>query len=183
MTTRILTITLAAVLSLAGAAAAAITTGSYTDEEIAQKAAREIRTYSRYTLWDNIRLSVADGVVELQGQVSQPFKKADLQRIVASIPGVAGVANQLEVLPTSFYDDELRLRVARAVYGDPVLSRYAYQAVPPIHIIVKNGQVTLEGVVNNELEKTVALHRAAAAGLSLGQVVNNLAVEQPKRSS
>ena len=72
------------------------------------------------------------------------------------MPGVTSVTNEVEVLPTSFFDDELRLRVARAIYRDPVLSRYAIQAVPPIHIIVKNGNVTLEGVVDNESDKNLA---------------------------
>ena len=117
------------------------------------------------------------------GQVIQPFKKQYLQRIVQRVPGVTGVTNEIEVLPLSFNDDNLRLRVARAIYRDPALSRYAIQAVPPIHIIVKNGQVTLEGVVNNELEKNVAGIRASTAGLSFGPVQNNLRVENPKSRS
>jgi hyperosmotically inducible protein len=79
------------------------------------------------------------------------------------------------------FDDRLRLQVARAIYRDPVLSRYGIQAVPPIHIIVDNGHVTLEGVVNNEMEKNVAGIRASAAGLSFGQVTNNLQVERPNK--
>lgn len=153
-----------------------------TDAEIAAQTAREIRTYSRYTIWDNVELKVTGGVVTLAGQVSQPFKKKDLERIAIRVPGVTRVENGLEVLPTSFYDDEIRIRVARAIYRDPALSRYAFQVVPPIHIIVKNGQVSLEGVVNNEAEKTIAFHRAAGAGLTLGPIVNNLRVENPRRA-
>jgi len=111
--------------------------------------------------------------------VSQPFKQADLGRLAQSVPAVRSVTNRLEVLPTSFFDDRLRLQIARAIYRDPVLSRYAIQAVPPIHIIVDNGHVTLEGVVNNEMEKNVAGIRAGQAGLSFGQVTNNLRVENP----
>jgi hyperosmotically inducible protein len=122
---------------------------------------------------------VHEGDVELTGQVSQPFKKADMGRLAQSVPGVRSVTNQLEVLPTSFFDDRLRLQIARAIYRDPVLSRYAIQAVPPIHVIVDNGHVTLEGVVNNNMEKNVAGIRAGQAGLSLGQVTNNLRVENP----
>ena len=175
-------LSLAATLALAGVAGAATApSGSYTDSEIAAKAAHEIRMYSRYTIWDNIDLRVQDGNLELMGQVSQPFKKQDLQRIVQRVPGVTSVTNELEVLPTSFNDDNLRLRVARAIYRDPALSRYAIQAVPPIHIIVNNGHVTLEGVVNNELEKNVAGMRASSAGLSFGPVRNNLRVENPSK--
>src|SRR5438093_4753848 len=175
---------LTATLALAGVAGA--TTGPHgplTDSEIAAKAAHEIRMYSRYTIWDNINLRVNDGNVALLGQVSQPFKKQNLQRIVQHVPGVTSVTNELEVLPVFFNDDNLRLRVARSIYRDPALSRYAIQAVPPIHIIVKNGQVTLEGVVNNELEKNVAFMRASSAGLSFGPVQNHLRVENPKSKS
>jgi len=175
---------LTATLALPGVAGAETApAGPLTDADIAAKAAHEIRMYTRYTIWDNVNLRVNDGNVELLGQVSQPFKKQDLQRIVQRVPGVTGVTNELEVLPLSFNDDNLRLRVARAIYRDPALSRYAIQAVPPIHVIVKNGQVTLEGVVNNELEKNVAGMRASTAGLSFGPVQNNLRVENSKSKS
>jgi hyperosmotically inducible protein len=139
--------------------------------------------YSRYTIWDNVNISVRDGALELQGQVSQPFKKQDLQRLMQRVPGVTSVTNRLEVLPLSPFDDRLRIRVARAVYGDSTLSRYAIQSIPPIHIIVNNGRVSLEGVVNNELEKNVAFMRASSAGLSFGPVQNNLRVENARPKS
>jgi len=170
---------LTAVLAVAGIACATV----YSDADIAAKAVHEIRMYSRYTIWDNVTLRVNGGELQLTGQVSQPFKKQDLQRIVQRVPGVTGVTNQLEVLPLSPFDDRLRIRVARAIYGDSTLSRYAIQAQPPIHIIVKNGQVSLEGVVNNELEKNVAGMRASSAGLSFGPVQNNLRVENSKSKS
>jgi hyperosmotically inducible protein len=172
---------LASLIITAGAVMAANTdpNGASTDTQIAAKVAHEMRMYSRYTIWDNIAVRVREGDVELTGQVSQPFKKADLGRLAQRVPGVRSVTNRLEVLPTSFFDDRLRLQIARAIYRDPVLSRYAIQAVPPIHIIVDNGHVTLEGVVNNEMEKNVAGIRAGQAGLSFGQVTNNLRVENP----
>jgi hyperosmotically inducible periplasmic protein len=176
---------LASLIITAGAVMAANTNpnGPYTDTQIAEKVAHEVRMYSRYTLWDNIAVRVREGDVELTGQVSQPFKKADLGRLAQRVPGVRSVTNRLEVLPTSFFDDRLRLQIARAIYRDPVLSRYAIQSVPPIHIIVDNGHVTLEGVVNNEMEKNVAGIRAGQAGLSFGQVTNNLRVENPGKKS
>ena len=172
---------LASLIITAGAVMAANTdpNGASTDTQIAAKVAHEMRMYSRYTIWDNIAVRVREGDVELTGQVSQPFKKADLGRLAQRVPGVRSVTNQLEVLPTSFFDDRLRLQIARAIYRDPVLSRYAIQSVPPIHIIVDNGHVTLEGVVNNDMEKNVAGIRAGQAGLSFGQVTNNLRVENP----
>jgi len=171
---------MAAVLAGAGIAGAANTAaGTSTDADIAAKLGHEIRMYSRYTIWDNVNLHVSNGAVELTGAVSQPFKKNDLGRIARDVPGVRSVTNDLKVLPLSPMDDRLRLQVARAIYGDRSLSRYAYQALPPIHIIVDNGHVTLEGVVNNAMEKQIAGMRASAAGLSFGPVVNNLRVENP----
>ena len=164
----------------AGTAMAANTNpaGASVDSAIGQKVVHEIRMYPRYTIWDNVSVRVHEGDVELQGQVSLPFKKADLGRLAQHVSGVRSVTNQIEVLPNSFFDDRLRLAVARAIYRDPVLSRYAIQAIPPIHIIVDNGHVTLEGVVNTPMEKTVAGLRASQ-GLSFGQVTNNLQVENP----
>ena len=177
MKTKLMNLVAAAALAAGTAMAATTAAGTYTDSEIANKAAHEIRMYTRYTIWDNVNLKVHEGQVVLSGEVSQPFKKDDLRRLVQSVPGVQGVTNELQVLPLSMYDDELRIRVARAIYRDSVLSRYAIQPTPPIHIIVANGQVRLEGVVNNEMEKNVAGMRASGAGLSFGPVVNNLRVE------
>jgi hyperosmotically inducible protein len=154
-----------------------------TDAEIAQKIAKEIRMYSRYTVWDNVNLRVNNGEVELLGEVSQPWKKKDMERLAMNVPGVTSVTNELKVLPLSSFDNDLRIRVARAIYGHPSLSRYAIQAVPPIHIIVDNGHVKLEGVVNNDMEKTIAGIQAGTAGLSFGAVENNLRVENPSKKS
>ena len=183
MKNRMFKLTLASLIVVAGTvvAAEANPNGAYTDTQIAGKITHEVRMYPRYTIWDNVAVRVREGEVELTGQVSQPFKKADLGRLAQRVPGVRSVTNQLEVLPTSFFDDRLRLQIARAIYRDPVLSRYAIQAIPPIHIIVDNGRVTLEGVVSTDMEKNVAGIRAGQAGLSLGQVTNNLRVENPSK--
>jgi hyperosmotically inducible periplasmic protein len=153
------------------------------DAQIAQKIVHEIRMYPRYTIFDNVNVKVHDGEVDLVGQVSQPFKKGDMGRLAQHVAGVRSVTNEIEVLPTSLFDDRLRLQIARSIYRDPSLSRYAIQAIPPIHVIVDNGHVTLEGVVNNDMEKTIAGIRASQAGLSFGQVVNNLRVENPAKKS
>ena len=149
------------------------------DEQIAQRVRHEVLLYPYYGIFDDVNFRVSNGQVELIGAVNQPFKKKDIERLVFRIPGVNGVTNGLKVLPTSIADDRLRLQIARAIYRDPALSRYAIQSVPPIHIIVDNGHVTLTGVVNNDLEKNVAGIRAAATGLSFGPVMNNLQVEHP----
>src|ERR1039457_5922159 len=139
----------------------------------------EILIYSKYTLWDDISFRIDNGNVELLGAVSQPYKKSDIERIVQRIPGVASVTDQIRVLPLSPQDDRLRLQVARAIFRDPVLSRYAMGAIPAIHIIVDNGKVMLTGAVNNAMDKQVAGMRASGAGLSFGPVVNNLTVDNP----
>jgi hyperosmotically inducible protein len=159
--------------------AAAESKGEAGVKGVAERVRHEILMYSNYTLWDDVNFRVDNGNVSLLGAVSQPYKSSDLQRIVQHIPGVASVTNELKVLPLSPNDDRLRLQVARAIYRDPVLSRYAMGAIPSIHIIVDNGKVTLTGVVNNTMEKQVAGIRASSAGLSFGPVTNNLTVENP----
>jgi hyperosmotically inducible protein len=149
------------------------------DEALAKKMVHEVRMYPHYSIWDNIDVRVQNGNVDLIGSVSQPFKKDDLGRIAKSIPGVTSVTNDLNVLPLSNMDDRLRRQVARAIYSASPLQRYSIQAVPPIHIIVANGHVTLEGVVATEMEKEMAGIRASGAGLSFGPVTNNLHVENP----
>jgi hyperosmotically inducible protein len=163
----------------AGASTKGAVTVSKTDADIAKQVRHEILMYSRYSVWDDVSFRVSNGSVSLLGEVSQPFKKDDLGRIVQHVPGVASLTNELKVLPLSPQDDRLRLQVARAIYGDPALFRYRNMAVPPIHIIVDNGRVMLTGSVNTTLEKQVAGMRASGAGLSFGPVINNLEVENP----
>jgi len=150
-----------------------------TGADLEKRVRHEILMYPNYTLWDDLSFRVDNGDVSLLGAVSQPYKKADIERIVQHIPGVTSVTNEIKVLPLSRQDDRLRLQVARAIFRDPVLSRYAMGAVPSIHIIVDNGKVMLTGAVNNAMEKQVAGMRASAAGLSFGPVVNNLTVDNP----
>ncbi len=177
---------MAALLLVAGVASAS-TKGSagmpQTDEGIAKAIRHEILMYPYYTIWDDVNFQVAGGQVELEGAVNQPYKKDDIQRLVSKVPGVISVTNELKVLPLSNMDDRLRLQVARAIYRDPALTRYAIQAIPPIHIIVENGHVTLTGTVSTEMEKQIAGLRASGVGLAFGPVVNNLQVEHPSSKS
>ncbi len=167
------------IVGVAGAATNGNANLPRTDNDIAKSVRHEVLMYPYYSLWDDVSFRVNNGSVELIGAVNQPFKKQDLGRLAAKVPGVTSVTNQLRVLPLSPMDDRLRLQVARAIFRDPVLSRYAMGAVPSIHIIVDNGHVTLSGVVNNDMEKQVAGMRASGAGLSFGSVTNNLVVERP----
>ena len=155
-----------------------------TDEDLAKAVRHEILMYPQYTLWDDIAFRVDNGNVVLSGAVSQPYKKDDIGRLAQHVAGVAGVTNQIRVLPLSPNDDRLRIQVARAIFRDPSLSRYSMGAVPSIHIIVDNGHVTLTGVVANTMDKQIAGMRASGAGLSFGPVANDLVVENaPKKRS
>lgn len=127
-----------------------------TPRQIAEQARKDVLTYYAYTIFDNIDLQLQDGRLVVSGQVTQPFKKSDIGYSLAHIRGVAEFDNNLEVLPTSQFDDRLRLAIARAIYKDPFFIHYADQALPPIHVIVKNGNVTLEGVVANKLDRAKA---------------------------
>ena len=128
-----------------------------------------------YSVFDNLSYRIDGNTVTLEGQVVRPTLKSDAESAVKEIEGVAGVVNHIEVLPISPMDDQLRRSVYRAIYGDTVLSRYAYFAVPSIHIIVKNGSVTLEGVVDNASDKNLANLRANEAP-NVFSVKNNLTV-------
>jgi len=171
---------------LAGAAAASTKRSAnlpQSDSDIAQNVRHAVLTYPYYSIWDDLSFRVADGNVDLQGAVNQPFKKQDIEHLVQQVPGVASVTDDIKVLPLSSMDDRLRLQVANAIYRDPNLSQYRMMAVPPIHIIVENGRVTLTGTVNSDMEKQIAGMRAATSGLSFGPVANNLVVEHPAKKS
>src|SRR6202140_291395 len=128
-----------------------------------------------YSVFDNLAYQVEGDKVTLFGQVTRPTLKSDAEAAVKSIDGVSSVVNNIEVLPLSPMDDQIRRAVYRAIYGDPALSRYFMQAVPSIHIIVKNGNVTLEGVVDNETDKNIAGLRANSVP-NVFSVKNNLVV-------
>ena len=129
-----------------------------------------------YGVFDNLAFRVDGSTVTLLGQVTQPVLKDDAERAVKGIEGVTRVVNQIEVLPLSNMDNQIRRAEFRAIYSSPGFEKYAYQAVPPIHIIVKNGQVSLEGVVGNEMDKILANTRANTVP-GVFSVTNNLKVE------
>ncbi len=132
-----------------------------------------------YGVFDNLQFQVNGDKVTLLGQVARPSLKTSAERAVKSVEGVASVENKIEVLPTSSHDDNIRAATYRAIYSQPALQRYQLRAVPPIHIIVKNGNVTLEGVVANEGDKNIA--GIQANGVSgVFSVANNLSVENEK---
>lgn len=134
------------------------------EEKYRERLAKEVRhqlvLLPFYSVFDNLAFEIDGDKVTLLGQVVRPVLKSDAESAVKSIEGVAAVVNNIEVLPLSPMDDQLRRAVYRAIFGDSVLFRYGESAVPSIHIIVKNGNVTLVGVVDNESDRNLANLRA-----------------------
>ena len=142
------------------------------DRRIAEDIARQVNTYSRFTIFDDVNIAVENGLVTLTGKVTMPYKKNDIAKRVTDVHGVREVMNQIEVLPVSPFDEQLRLRIARAIYGNPSFWNYAAMANPPIHIIVEHGKVTLTGVVSSNVERMLA--RSLATGWGELSVTNDL---------
>src|SRR5258708_20483315 len=125
-------------------------------DRISREVRHELVTLPFYNVFDDLAYKVDGSTVTLYGYVTQPTLKSDSERAVRRIEGVTNVVNNIEVLPLSPNDDQIRRAVYRAIYSHDVVYRYSLGAVPPIHIIVKNGDITLEGVVNSEMDKNVA---------------------------
>lgn len=132
-----------------------------------------------YTVFDNLEYSVHGYRVTLLGQVTRPVLRSDAEAAVKKIEGVEGVDNRIEVLPLSPFDDRIRRAEYRAIFFHPMLQRYSMGANPSIHIIVKNGNVTLEGVVANQADRNVANIQANGVP-GVFSVTNHLAVEKGK---
>jgi hyperosmotically inducible protein len=144
-------------------------------EKLTKEVRHQLVLLPYYSVFDNLAFKVEGDKVTLLGQVVRPTLKSDAEAAVKSIESVAAVVNNIEVLPLSPMDDQLRRAVYRAIYGDSALSRYAESAVPSIHIIVKNGNVTLVGVADNESDKNLANLRANGVP-NVFSVKNDLAV-------
>jgi hyperosmotically inducible protein len=131
-----------------------------TKASLEKRVRHELLMLPYYNVFDSLSFRVNGNTVVLLGQVTRPTLKSDAEHVVRAIPGVKGVTNRIEVLPLSPYDDRIRMAVLRAVYSQPGLDRYGLGAHPSIRIIVKNGRVTLEGVVNNASDRNLAALRA-----------------------
>jgi hyperosmotically inducible protein len=145
------------------------------DHRIFKNVASRVLRYSHFTIFDDVRAAVDEGVVTLSGKVTMPYKRTDIEARVATIDGVRKVVNRIDVLPVSTFDEELRYRTARAIYGNPSFWHYAAMANPPIHIVVDRGRVTLTGVVNDNVEKMLA--RSLATSLGALSVSNELTTD------
>ena len=141
-----------------------------------QKVRHELVMLPYYSVFDNLELRVVGSKVTLTGQVTRPTLRASAETVVRKLEEIESVDNQIEVLPISNNDDRIRLEMYRAIYYHPNFTRYAIRAVPPIHIIVKNGDVTLEGVVAREQDKNFAKILASSVA-GVFSLKNNLRVE------
>uniref|UniRef100_Q028Z7 Transport-associated n=1 Tax=Solibacter usitatus (strain Ellin6076) TaxID=234267 RepID=Q028Z7_SOLUE len=155
---------------------AATMPGGAGQDRITREVRHELVMLPYYGVFDNLAYRVDGTTVTLLGQVRLPTLKSDAGNVVKGIEGVTRVDNQIQVLPNSPMDDRIRMATYRAIFGKPGLDRYAMQAVPPIHIIVDNGKVTLEGVVASEADKNQAgIYANGVPGVF--SVTNNLRVE------
>jgi hyperosmotically inducible protein len=142
------------------------------DLQVFNEVAASVNRYTQFTIFDDVDIEVKNGIVTLRGDVTMPYKRDDIHKRVADIAGVRQVLNNLRVLPVSASDDQLRNRVARAIYDNPNFWNYAIGPNPPIHIVVRYGHVTLTGVVNNDADRIIA--RSLAYQFPAMSVTNNL---------
>jgi hyperosmotically inducible protein len=167
---------LSAALMAAQAGFAAVPAADTAMTRTEQQVRKEILMLPNYNVFDTFSFSVDGDTVTLTGKVTRPSLKTDAENAVKSIEGVASVNNRIEVLPLSPDDDRLRLSLYRAIYGHGTLETLAIRAVPPIHLIVENGHVTLEGAVPNAAAKSIAeLQANSVAGVF--SVTNKLLVD------
>lgn len=177
-TFRNMTLTVAAALLMVPFAQGAVNTAQKKDglSKIEQEVRHELVMLPWFGVFDNLEFQVVGNEVILSGQVTRPTLKSSAERVVAKIEGVETVSNNIEVLPLSPNDNRIRLATYRSIYGFGPLSRYNWGPQPPIRIIVKNGNVTLAGIVANEGDRNMANIRAnGVAGVF--SVANNLRID------
>ncbi len=148
------------------------------DQQIAQDVKSSIRRHTFYTVFDWITLQVSGGNVILGGWVHQPWMKAIFVKQAERTVGVKAVKDEIVALPLSYYDDEIRYRIAGLIYNDPTFEDHMYDQDPPIHIIVDGGKVTLEGIVDNDRERSVAASIVNIRA-DIAQMENNLVIQKP----
>ena len=151
------------------------------DFQVLKDVATSVERYTQFTIFDDVSASVMDGVVTLTGKVTMPFKRDDIEKRVAKVNGVVTVRDEITVLPVSQFDDELRYRIARSIYGHSNFWNYAIMANPPIHIVVERGRVTLTGVVGSEVDRMLA--RSLATQFGAFSVTNELKTDAEMREA
>ena len=151
------------------------------DLQVFNDIADQVNRYTQLTIFDSISASVDEGHVVLSGWVTMPYKRDDIEKRVRKVEGLTSVDNKIGVLPVSQFDDELRFKVARAIYSHSLFWSYASMANPPIRVVVNRGHVTLEGVVQSNVERMLA--RSLASGLGAFDVKNDLKTDAEMRES
>jgi osmotically-inducible protein OsmY len=178
MTKRLLVLMAGVALSAWAASATAATadTGNRKDLQVFNDISKAVTRYAHFTVFDSVDAAVKDGVVTLTGRVTMPFKRDDIEKRVAKVDGVRELHDEISVLPVSQFDDQIRYRVARAIYTNPNFWNYAIVADPPIHVVVEHSRVTLTGTVQNEVDKALA-RSIATNQFGVMSVTNNLKTE------
>ena len=175
---------------LAATAALAITLGAFgfttpaaaadnDNLQLFRAVQKQVLNYTHFTIFDSVNMQINDGTVTLTGWVTMPYKRDDIERRVSRVDGVDRVVNRIKELPVSQFDDDLRFRIARAIYSSPHFRGYGSMVNPPIHIIVAHGRVTLEGVVNNNVDRMIA--RSIASSFLSFDLKNDLKTTQEAR--
>jgi hyperosmotically inducible protein len=142
---------------------------------------KQVLRYPHFTIFDSVHANVDNGRVTLVGKVTMPYKRNDIEKRVAKVAAVTSIDNRIEVLPVSQFDNELRFSIARAIYSNHNFRPYASMVNPPIHIIVEHGRVTLEGVVNNQVDRMLA--RSIASSFLAFEVTNELQTEAEAKAA
>ena len=166
-------------LFVLSAAQATAQTAERKDLQVFNDIADRVNRYTQLTIFDSISASVVDGRVVLSGWVTMPYKRDDLERRVRKVEGVTTIENAIGVLPVSQFDDDLRFRISRAIYGHSLFWNYANMANPPIRIVVNRGRVSLEGVVQSNVERMLA--RSLASGFNAFEIKNRLKTDAEVR--
>ena len=173
----LLTVSVAAATRLHPASNAAQETKA--NQNLIREVRHQLLLLPYYSVFDNLAFKVDGDRITLEGQVTNPTLKHDAEAAVKGIEGVSGVTNNIEALPPSSMDDQLRRALYRAIYGDSTLSKYGWSSMPSIHIIVKSGHATLEGVVDNETDRNLAELRAKSVP-NVFDVKNDLKVQSSR---
>ena len=174
-------VAIVATLAIATSVAVAAPTESNNHQQVTKQVRHELVRLPYYGVFDNLSYQVEGNTVTLYGQVVRPSTRTDAERRVARIEGIARVINQIEVLPLSTFDDSIRVRAYRTLFGTGGLYRYAMGANPSIHLVVNRGHLTLEGVVANEGDKRLA--NIVANGVpGVFSVTNNLRTDRETRA-
>ncbi len=154
--------------------------GTSDEAHLLQEVRHQLAMLPYYTIFDDLGFRVDGTNITLEGAVTNPVLKSDAENVVKRVEGVTQVTNNIEVLPVSPMDWQTRRAVARAIYGSPEIGdKYGYQALPSIHIIVKNGNVTLEGIVDNNFDR-ILINTKANTVPNVFHVTNNLQVVSGK---